>query len=160
MLHNIEQSCLCYIVGPSKLKKKKKWSSRVVQWLRLHPSTAGGTDSIPGRGTKIPHAAWPGQKIFLKSLFIIFQWELPLLGYRVDDVATTMPLPPGGACLREERRTQEEQRDRCYGSPQDTASRGLIAYEARSLFPSFPLFTIPFIECDLDHCSFQPKSLD
>jgi len=29
--------------------------SLVVQWLRLHMSTAGGTGSIPGWGTKIPH---------------------------------------------------------------------------------------------------------
>ena len=27
-----------------------------VQWLRLCPSTAGGTSLIPGQGTKIPHA--------------------------------------------------------------------------------------------------------
>ena len=26
-----------------------------VQWLRLHASTVGGTGSIPGWGTKIPH---------------------------------------------------------------------------------------------------------
>ena len=29
-----------------------------VQWLRLHTCTVGGTSVIPGRGTKIPHAAW------------------------------------------------------------------------------------------------------
>ena len=29
----------------------------MVQWLRLRASTARGTGSIPGRGTKIPHAA-------------------------------------------------------------------------------------------------------
>ena len=28
-----------------------------VQWLGLQASTAGGTGSIPGHGTKIPHAA-------------------------------------------------------------------------------------------------------
>ena len=28
----------------------------VVQWLRLHASTAGGTGSVPGRGVKILHA--------------------------------------------------------------------------------------------------------
>ena len=28
----------------------------VVQWLRLHASNVRGTDSIPGQGTKIPHA--------------------------------------------------------------------------------------------------------
>ena len=30
--------------------------SLVVQWLRLHSFKAGGLGSIPGRGTKIPHA--------------------------------------------------------------------------------------------------------
>ena len=37
-------------------------NSRGVQWLGLHASTAGGTGSIPGWGTKVPHAAWHGQK--------------------------------------------------------------------------------------------------
>ena len=36
--------------------------SLAVQWLRLCTSTAGGTGSIPGRGTKIPHAAQCSQK--------------------------------------------------------------------------------------------------
>ena len=36
--------------------------SLVVQWLRLHASTAEGLGSIPGQGTKIPHAVWYGQK--------------------------------------------------------------------------------------------------
>ena len=36
----------------------------VVQWLRLHPSNAGGAGSIPGQGTKIAHAVWHGQKKF------------------------------------------------------------------------------------------------
>ena len=31
-------------------------TSLIVQWLRLRPSNAGGTGSIPGQGTKIPHA--------------------------------------------------------------------------------------------------------
>ena len=31
-------------------------TSLVVQWLGLHASTAGGQGSIPGWGTKIPHA--------------------------------------------------------------------------------------------------------
>jgi len=33
-----------------------------VQWLRLGASAARGTGLIPGEGTKIPHAAWYGQK--------------------------------------------------------------------------------------------------
>ena len=36
--------------------------SLLVQWLRLHTSTAGGPGSIPGQGTKIPQAALCGQK--------------------------------------------------------------------------------------------------
>ena len=50
-------------------KELKKYKERpnlgnflVVQWLRLHASTAGGPDSIPGQGTKIPQATWHGQK--------------------------------------------------------------------------------------------------
>ena len=38
-------------------------TSLTVQWLRLQASTAGGESSIPGRGTKIPHAEKHGQKI-------------------------------------------------------------------------------------------------
>ena len=34
----------------------------VVQWLELCASNAGGTDSIPGWGTKILHGAECGQK--------------------------------------------------------------------------------------------------
>ena len=37
-------------------KKIKTGTSVAVQWLRLCASTAGGMGSIPGRGTKIPHA--------------------------------------------------------------------------------------------------------
>ena len=36
--------------------KKEVGTSFVVQWLRLGASTAGGTGSIPGWETKIPHA--------------------------------------------------------------------------------------------------------
>ena len=34
----------------------------MVQWLRLHASTAGEVDSTPGWGTKILHAAWCSEK--------------------------------------------------------------------------------------------------
>ena len=34
----------------------------MVQWLGFHASTAGVTGSIPGGGTKIPHATLCGQK--------------------------------------------------------------------------------------------------
>ena len=35
--------------------KEKMGTSLAVQWLRLCASNAGGMDSIPGWGTKIPH---------------------------------------------------------------------------------------------------------
>ena len=35
-------------------------TSLAVQWLRLCTSNAGGGGSIPGQGTKIPHATWHG----------------------------------------------------------------------------------------------------
>ena len=34
------------------------------QWLRLHTFNAGDAGSIPGGETKIPYAAWCGQKNF------------------------------------------------------------------------------------------------
>ena len=37
-------------------------TSLAVQWLRFRTSNAGGVGSIPGQGTKIPHAAWPKEK--------------------------------------------------------------------------------------------------
>ena len=37
-------------------------TSLAVQWLRLRASSAGGAGSIPGQGTRIPHAAWRGKK--------------------------------------------------------------------------------------------------
>ena len=30
--------------------------SLMIEWLRLHASNAGGAGSIPGSGTRIPHA--------------------------------------------------------------------------------------------------------
>ena len=37
-------------------------TSLVAHWLKLWASSAGGTGSIPGRGTKILYAGWCGQK--------------------------------------------------------------------------------------------------
>ena len=34
----------------------------MAQWLRLCVPNAGGTGSIPGRGTKVLHATWRGKK--------------------------------------------------------------------------------------------------
>ena len=38
-----------------------------VQWLRLHPSVAEGTGSIPGQETKIPQVMWPKIIIIIKD---------------------------------------------------------------------------------------------
>ena len=45
--------CLCYFI----LKWDRTGTPLPVQWLRLHDSNAQGMSSIPGQGTKIPHAA-------------------------------------------------------------------------------------------------------
>ena len=43
-------------------KKKNAGISLAVQWLRLCTSIAGGMGSVPGQGTKIPHASRCGPK--------------------------------------------------------------------------------------------------
>ena len=61
------------------LKKVLKGTPLAVQWLRA--------DTIPGWGTKIPHAMWHGQKIVLKSLSVsipilfLFKTVLVFLGF-------------------------------------------------------------------------------
>ena len=49
------------LVRPCDMNCHSPGTSLAVQGLRLPASTAGGTGLIPGQGTKIPHAAWPGQ---------------------------------------------------------------------------------------------------
>ena len=46
----------------NKVRMTTLGTSLAVQWLKLCISTAGGTGSIPGQGTKIPHAMQRGQK--------------------------------------------------------------------------------------------------
>ena len=46
-------------------------TSLAVQWLTFHASTAGDMGSIPGQGTKIPHAAMR-QKFFWFIILKIF----------------------------------------------------------------------------------------
>ena len=43
-------------------KNGQNGNSLAVQWLGLHTSTAEDTGSIPGQGTKIPHAMWCWKK--------------------------------------------------------------------------------------------------
>ena len=51
----IPRLSLC-IPWPPSCKNSSHGTSLMVQWLRLRPSNAGDTGSIPGQGTKIPHA--------------------------------------------------------------------------------------------------------
>ena len=48
--------------SPAAVRKLKDWDFPGGQWLRLHTSSAEGTDSIPDWGTKLPQLAWCGQK--------------------------------------------------------------------------------------------------
>ena len=64
-------------------------TSLVVQWLRLCAASAGGTGSVTGWGTKIPHATWHNEKNFFKD------------GVRACKVPTA---GPGESLSREERR--------------------------------------------------------
>ena len=65
-------------------------TSLAVQWLRLHASTAGGAGSIPGRGTKIPHAAWHSQKnekensLYNKKTVSEYRDKCTLLGQEIN----------------------------------------------------------------------------
>ena len=69
----------CNAVHFTELKMSESWSfllwsknmigdSLVVQWLELWASTAGGTGSILGWGSKILHALWHGQKKKKKNM--------------------------------------------------------------------------------------------
>ena len=42
--------------------KNVSWDLLAVQWLRVHASTIGGVELIPGRGTGIPQDTWHSQK--------------------------------------------------------------------------------------------------
>ena len=48
------------VISPDFVLDLKKYLlagiSLVVEWLRLHASNAGGAGSVPGLGTRIPHA--------------------------------------------------------------------------------------------------------
>ena len=53
---------LYLIISNSAIKIIKIGTSLVVQWLIVCSSSAEGTGLIPGRGPKIPHAAWHGKR--------------------------------------------------------------------------------------------------
>ena len=50
------------MVVTKKQKLTSVGTSLVIQGLRLHASAVGGVSLIPGRETKIPHAALPKKK--------------------------------------------------------------------------------------------------
>ena len=51
-------------------------TSLVVQWLRLHASTARGTGSIPGRGTRIRHVEQHGQKYIYILVIQLYERQI------------------------------------------------------------------------------------
>lgn len=57
------KSKLCFHIEVYRSKLLLKGTSLVVQWLRLCASHYKRWGSIPSWGTKVPHAAWRGQKI-------------------------------------------------------------------------------------------------
>ena len=54
------------------VKKLKEGTCRVVQWSELHASTAGGTGSIPGWGTKVLQDIQCGRKKRKKKTVLQF----------------------------------------------------------------------------------------
>ena len=46
----------------------------MVQWLKLHASSAGGMDLVLGQNIKIPHAAWPNKYFFLSFFFFFLKF--------------------------------------------------------------------------------------
>ena len=54
---------VCWEVRQSSARNTKNIGTFLaIQWLRIHASTAVGTGSIPGWGTKIHHGLWWDQK--------------------------------------------------------------------------------------------------
>ena len=68
----------------TQIKKPCLGTSLAVQWLGLHASNAGCTGSIPGRGPKIPHAMWYGQKLLKikKKLCLIQMIDIDKIYHR------------------------------------------------------------------------------
>ena len=63
---------VCWEIRQSSARNTKNIGTfLVIQWLKIHASTAVGTGSIPGWGTKIQHALWCGQKIKTRNTKLI-----------------------------------------------------------------------------------------
>ena len=61
-----------------------------VQWLRPCASNARGTGSIPGQGTKIPHAPQGGQKEKIQVSQYAFQRIICFEAYVISAVTSKM----------------------------------------------------------------------
>ena len=90
MYYTFEIPHVCYTCGV--------WINRtclVVQWLRLHVSSAGGMGLIPGWRTKMPHAVWHG-KTKLHSIWISPYFKCPLVasGCHTDQDNSRQPWSP------------------------------------------------------------------
>ena len=55
---NVPEGQACFNTQAHNDEKHPLGTSLPVQWLRRSASSTGGTGSIPGGGTKIPHPTW------------------------------------------------------------------------------------------------------
>ena len=76
LFHDVHIYCTQWLPGSRLLMQRAVSSSNIVtiliislsrnslavQWLGFHANTTGSTGSVPGQGTKMPHAVHPSQK--------------------------------------------------------------------------------------------------
>ena len=79
----------------SQNRKDHPGTALVVQWLRLHASTAWDVGSIPGGGTKLPYDMWHGQKkrplVFRIAIVRDFKIWRQILGEIAERVGSHCP---------------------------------------------------------------------
>ena len=71
-------------------------TSLMVQWLRLHTSSAGGVSLIHGLGTKLPNATVCGQKFKKENLIFLLVWQIGLMPYPLPEPPRTAPVHGSG----------------------------------------------------------------
>ena len=79
--------------------RKGPETSLLVPWLRRHVSNAGGTGSIPGQGTKIPHADVAWSKGKEKVLFLSLSHRHCWSPTTTDAVSSSHSLAGAGPIL-------------------------------------------------------------
>ena len=72
-------------------KKYKQGTSLVVQWLGRYISTSGGSNSIPGQGSKIPNPN-PSKKK-KNGLWELCWWFIALVKLRASNARVTGSIP-------------------------------------------------------------------